>query len=274
MIIWVINMKVYVDVIMLVNFFFDFLILLSLSLLLKRNVPLKKILLGVLTGGVSIVFLFIPLNSFSLLFFKIIISIFMVIITFNYKNFKYFLNNLFYLYVVSIILGGLLYFIDDAFSYRNTGLIFYHTRLKPNFIIMLFLAIFLLFVYVKKEIKYKEERKLFHEVEITFLNNKKLTLEGFLDTGNSLLDPYKKRPIILIQKDVLQNYHPRMILVPCNTISSTNFIKCFRIKKISLDKKVLKEQVLVGISDNNFNIDGVECLLNINIKELVNEKNN
>ena len=99
------NMKVYLDLILIINFIFDFLILLSVSYILKRNTSITRLLLGAFSGSVSILFLFIKLNNLTLILFKLIISIIMLIVTFNYKNFKYFMHNFIYLYLVSIILG-------------------------------------------------------------------------------------------------------------------------------------------------------------------------
>ena len=100
-----------------------------------------------------------------------------------------------------------------------------------------------------------------YEVDITFLNGKTKRLTGFLDTGNKLVDPYKKRPIIVINKKILNDYNPRCLLVPCTTVNKESMLKCFRIKKIVVNKKVIEDEVLVGISDNNFGLEGVDLLL-------------
>ena len=115
-------MKIYLDVVLFINFFFDFLLLFGVDRILKRNTKLKRIIFGSIVGSLSILFLFIPCSSFILFIGKIIISIFMIIITFSYHNIKYFIRNFITLYVVSIFLGGVLYFINDSFSYKNTGI--------------------------------------------------------------------------------------------------------------------------------------------------------
>ena len=101
-------MKIYVDLIILLNFFLDFLLLLSVSLILKRNARFIRILFGALIGGLSILSLFFNFNSFTLFIFKVFISILMIFISFGFKDFKYTLNNFIYLYLLSIILGGFL----------------------------------------------------------------------------------------------------------------------------------------------------------------------
>lgn len=254
-------MKIYIDLIILLNFVLDFLLLLCVSLILKRNVRLYKIILGALIGGLSILTLFIKISSLELFIIKVSISVIMVLIAFGYKSIKYTFNNLVYLYLLSIILGGFLYFINDEFSYKNTGLIFFHNGFSINFIIILVATPIILFLYVKSVRKQKEELSKYYEVDITFLNGKKKHLTGFLDTGNNLFDPYKKRPIIVINKEVLGSYHPRCILVPCMTVNKESMLKCFKVKKIVINKEVIEDECLVGISDNNFHIDGVDLLL-------------
>ncbi len=268
-------MKMYVDLIILLNFFLDFILLFTVSVILKRNVSLKRISLGALAGAISIIALFINFSSFTLFIFKIFISIIMVLITFSFKDFKYTLNNLIYLYLVSIILGGFLYYLNNELSYKNTGLIFFHSGVSINWLIIILSAPVITFIYVKQTKKLKEEYAKKYEMKLTFLNGKTISLTGFLDTGNGLKDPYKKRPIIIISKDKLNGYHPKTILVPCLTVNKESLLKCFRIKKLVINNHVISKEVLVGISDNNFNIEGVDCLLHENIiKEIENEKNN
>lgn len=268
-------MRMYVDLIILLNFFLDFILLFSVSMILKRNVSLKRVFLGALIGGVSILSLFINFNSLTLFLFKVFISVIMVVVTFSFKSFKYLFNNLVYLYLVSIILGGFLYFVNDELAYKNSGLIFFHTGLSINWILIIVCAPIILVIYVVQTRKLKSEYAKRYEVEITFLNGKRAFITGLLDTGNNLIDPYKKRPIIMINKSLLAGYNPRTILVPCVTVNKESMINCFKIKKLVINKEVIEDEVLVGISDNNFGIEGVDCLLHKRIvKEIQDESNN
>lgn len=258
-------MKLYVDLIIILNFFLDFFILLGVSLILRKNASIYKMLLGALFGAISILSLFINMTSFNLFLLKVIISILMILISFGFKNIKTFIRDITYLYLLSIILGGFLYLINDHLSYKKTGLIFFHNGFSINILIIILLSPVILFLYLKQTKSAKEELNKKYIVDITLLNEKKLHLTGFLDTGNSLYDPYKKRPIIVINKKILGNYNPKYILVPFITINKESLLKCFRIKNIIINGKKIEEEVLVGISDNNFNIDGVDLLLHKNI---------
>ena len=130
-------MKIYVDVVLFINFSFDLLILLSTSIVLKRKTSFNRLLFGAFIGSLSILFLFIKITSFQLFLLKIIISIIMVLISFGFKSVKYFLKNMLFLYTISIILGGFLYYLSCAFSYKNTGLVFYFKGLSINYIFLL-----------------------------------------------------------------------------------------------------------------------------------------
>ena len=86
-------MKVYLDLVMILNFFIDFILLLSVKIILKRNIKLSRIIYGSFIGGLSILLLFFNINSFILFMVKILISIVMIITSFGYRNIKYTLVN-------------------------------------------------------------------------------------------------------------------------------------------------------------------------------------
>lgn len=261
-------MKIYIDLIIFINLFFDFLLLFSVNIILKRNTRVYRLILGAVFGGVSILSLFYSFNNITLFLFKFFISIIMILISFSYKSFKYFINNFIYLYIVSIMLGGFLYFINNSFSYKNVGLIFINNGFSINIILIIILTPIIILIYILNTKKIKDINTNNYVVSITLLNNKKLELTGFLDTGNNLYDPYKKRPIIVLNKELIKDYKPNYLLVPCITVNKNELIKCFKIKEIVINGKKIKKECLVALSDNNFNVLGVDLLLH---KRLIKE---
>ena len=260
-------MKVYVDLIFLINIFFDFLLLLSVSLILKRNIKIYKIILGSLVGGISIFFLFLSITSLTLFFLKIIIAVFMILATFGFKDIKYFIKNISYLYLISIVLGGFLYLLNIEFSYKNNGLIFYHNGISINIIILLIVTPILLYLYIKEMKDYKVNYSKYYKVEIIFKNNKNIILNAFLDTGNNLIDPYKKRPVILVNYDAIKKYitNEKELLVPYNNINNEGLLRCIKPKKIIINNNEFNN-ILIGLSFNKIYIDGIECILNNNME--------
>jgi len=255
-------MKIYLDLVMILNFFFDFILLLSVSILLRRNVSIYKILLGAFLGGLSILLLFINISSLELFLYKVIISIIMVLISFGYKSFKYTFKNIFYLYTASIILGGFLYFLNIEFSYKNVGLVFINNGLSINVIFLIIFCPFIIYIYVKQGLWLKTNYSNYYKIEI-YIDDIKYSLNAFLDTGNTLVEPITNKPVILIDKKIKCE---KFFYIPYKTITNNGLIKCVKADKILINGKV-KYKVLVGLLDEKIKIDGIDCLLNKKILE-------
>jgi stage II sporulation protein GA (sporulation sigma-E factor processing peptidase) len=260
-------MKLYLDLILILNFLFDLLLLFTVNLILRRIVSIKRLFLGALLGGLSIFILFFKISSLELFIFKLIISFFMVVITFKYKNLKYTLINLFYLYTTSIFLGGFLYFLNIEFSYKQEGLIFYHHSLSINWIILLLTSPLIIFAYVKQLKNLKNNYSNYYQVNIYFKDGTKKKLIAFLDTGNQLIDPYKKRPIILVNKQKIKFKEEELLLVPYDTLNNQGLLKCIVPKRIDIIGIGVRNNVLLGIAEKEIKIDGVDCILHSKLLE-------
>lgn len=252
-------MTVYVDLVLILNIAMDFLLLLSVSITLKRNVKFYRIILGSLIGGTSVIFLFLDLNNLTLFLFKMIVSMMMVLTTFSFKNIKYFFNNLLYLYLLSIILGGGIYLLDIQFNYKNDGLLFINNAFAVNFIVLLISSPFIIYMYIKSIRNIKRNHSNFYKVDIIY-NKKKYRFNAVLDTGNRLYDPYKKRPVVIVNTNKIKLNYENSILVPYHTTSGNSILKCVLVDELIIDGKVLNK-VLVGISKEKFHIEGIDMLL-------------
>ena len=158
-------MIVYIDLVFLINFILDLLLLLTINIALKRYSKIKRLILGALFGSISLLYLFIPLNQVLLFIFKIVMSIIMCIIAFGYKNFKYTIYNIIYLYMTSIILGGFLYYLKIEFSYSNKGFVFYYEGLAINYIFLLIISPLILYVFIKSIRALKEIKNYYYKVK-------------------------------------------------------------------------------------------------------------
>ena len=251
-------MKIYVDLVFFINFFFDMLLLLTVNIILKRNISFKRILLGSFIGGLSIFLLFIKLNSISLFLLKIIISILMILVTFSYKDKTYFLKNTLYLYFVSIILGGFIYYLNMEFSYKNNGFIFFHNGFSIIYILLLILSPIILYLYIKQRHDLKIQTNYYYKVSFKY-KNKTYTYSAYLDTGNKLYDPYTKTPVILLYDKNFKINNP--IYIPYKTLNNTGIIEAFKINMITIDNRLIKRKVLIGLSKDPFKMDGINIIL-------------
>lgn len=258
-------MKVYIDLILIINFLFDFILLLATSIILKRNVKIIRIILGALFGSLTTLSLFIRFNTIELFFFKVVVSTLMILVSFGFKDYKYFFKNIYYLYMISILLGGIIYFINIQFSYKNEGLLFVTKGAGINVIIGGIFSIIILYRYIKQVKLLKTNYNKYYKIRIYFKNGQILTFNSFLDTGNKLIDPYKKWPIILINENKIK-YVNKTILVPYHTVNGRGLLKCIKPEKIYIDGVGFKNKLLVGLT-SSINIDGADCILNEKLLE-------
>ena len=57
-------MVIYIDLVFFLNLAYDFLLLITVDMTLKRNSKLIKIFLAALVGAISLVILFLPFNEY------------------------------------------------------------------------------------------------------------------------------------------------------------------------------------------------------------------
>ena len=253
------KMTIYIDLVFFLNFFFDFVLLLTVNNTLKRNVSLKRIFLGSVIGSITILFLFLPISSFLLFIIKILLGFLMCIVSFGIKDRKYLLQNVSYLYMTSTVLGGFLYFLNLTFSESHYGLIFAYDTISVNYLFLVIFSPIMLYIYVKQRREANQYAK-YYPVTIYFLNGQKITLNSFLDTGNTLTDPITKKKIVVVNKSKIPA--PKAYYyVPFQTVKSHGLMKCIKIKAIEI-KGMKSSNYLVGIGEEDFLEDGIDCLLN------------
>ena len=265
----VMEMKIYVDLVLFLNFGFDLLLLFGVGVILRRQTDVKRLLLGALVGSITVLSMFIEMSSFLLFIVKIIISIVMVLIAFGYHDFRYMLKNLFYLYTSSILLGGFLYFLNLQCSYRHEGLAFYFDGLSVNVIVLIVMSPIIIYAYVKQGLELKNHYSNYYQIDIYLKNGEVIPVTAFLDTGNHLEDPYQKRPIILLNSALIQlNYQDfNVLLVPYDALYHHGLLKCIVPEKIFIQGVGFRENFLVGLSNDKIQIDGVDCIMNSRLIE-------
>lgn len=185
----------------------------------------------------------------------------MLLVTFSYKSIRYFIENFLYLYMSSILLGGSLYFLNIEFSYKNEGLVFFHKGLSINFILLLIFGPVILYIYIRQLRGMKLHFSQCHKVDLYLEDGTILKLNGYLDTGNKLYDPYSNRPIVLVYSNKIKFDYEKGLLVPFMTLQEKGIIKCVKIPKMIIDDNKVFKNVLIGKSNKPFQIDGIDCIL-------------
>ena len=239
-------MKIYIDLFFLLNLIMDCIIIISTSILLKRKTSTIRIILSSLLGGISSLLLFSNINKILL---EVISIILMVLIAFGYNKIRYIIKNIIYVYLLSTLLGGIIYLFNIKVS-NNVFL---------TYLIIIIISIEVLILYIKEIKKMKNIYNNYYKVDIYFKDKEKISVIGFVDTGNNLYDPYKKRPIILLSKKYIRD--DNYILVPYYTTNGEGLLKCIKPDIIFIEGIGYKGNILIGFSDSPKLIDGVDVIL-------------
>lgn len=236
-------MKIYYEEVIALNFLLDFMILYGTKRILKRNSKLYRIIMGSIIGSFTTFLLFIKVSNLLLLIIKLITSVILIIISFGFKNI---FKNIIYFYLISIIIGGSSYLLD--------------INNKFFLVISSFIVISIL---IKEFVSYKEIYSNKYLVTI-IINNKKYRLEGFIDTGNRLIDPISKKSVVLVNINIISN---RFIYVPYKALNTTGIIKCIKPDKLIINNREIGD-CLIGISEDKFSLEE-NCILPNRLKEIL-----
>lgn len=243
-------MKMYIDLFFIFNVIMDYIIIMSTSILLKRRTSYIRMILSSLIGGISSLVLFTSLNKIVI---EIVSIVIMVFISFGYKGIRYLINNILYMYILSTLLGGIIYLFNIKVS----------NSMFLTYLIIIVISIEIMILYIKENKKMRSIYNNYYKVDIYFKDREKLSLIGFVDTGNNLYDPYKKRPVIIVPNKYIKE--DKYILVPYHTINGNGLLKCIKPDIIFIDGIGYKGNVLIGFSDSfNFG-DGVDVILHKDI---------
>lgn len=252
---------VYVDLLVLEDLIYNYVILFGVSILLTRITSFKKVFLSSVIGTIPLIFLFLNISHILNLIISFIFSIIMSIIAFSYKDIIYTLKNIFYMYTTSIFIAGTLNLININLLPNIDSYLF-------TIIILIILSPIITLIYIKSINKFKVNYSNYYKVDIYINEKKTITLSAFLDTGNKLIDPYKHRPIILLNKSLVDITKQKILLVPYHTVNNNGLLECIVPHKIYIHNIGYRSNFLLGLMDE-VNIEGVDCILNQQLLERI-----
>ena len=231
----------YIDLFLILNFFIDLLILITVSYILKRPITINRLLLGSFLGSLSSLIIIFKVSNIVIVIVNILFSILMSLVTFKYKDIKYTFKNVIYIYIVSTILGGALELLN----------------IKNYFILVIIIPI-ILYIYLIECRSLKTNFNHYYSVDI-YIKDNVLKLVGFVDTGNKVIDPISNKSVLLVKDyEIFKNLN--YYYIPYNTVNESGLLKCIKPDQVIINKKV--KNVVLGIMKSNININGIDCILN------------
>jgi len=226
-------LAIYLDIIWLLNLCFDSLLLLLTATILKRRVNIWRILIGAFIGSTLVLLMFTPLSHYaSHPIIKLFFSFFIVLVTFGFKRFRYFFENLLTFYFSTFVIGGGLiaihYLLRDTTSINFRVIATYTTGLgDPVSWFFVLVGFPLLWFFSKNRIEGFTEKRIRYDcivdVSITF-EETNITLRGLIDSGNHLYDPLTKQPVMIVEMNAVKDILPPALSEINAQFSNLDFI--------------------------------------------------
>lgn len=292
-------MAIYLDIVWLLNFLIDLLLLLLTAKLLKRDVKRIRLLAGALLGSCIVLLMFTPLSYIvSAPAGKMIYSFCIILMTFGFKRFRSFLQAVAVFYLVTFMIGGGIvgvhYFLQTNMQVMDNVLIFQSTGLgDPVSWVFVFIAFPTIWWFSKRQMEQLETRKVHFDqlvkVEIK-IDEIYLTLNGLIDSGNQLTDPITKVPVMILDvtrikeaipidlveisknsDDVMdlnfnETWSHRLRIIPYRGIGQDSkfllAVKPDMVVIVDQEKRYRVPKVLIGLNHTQLSSEGeYECIL-------------
>lgn len=209
-------LEVYIDVVFIINFIMDFIVLWLENKFCKKNATIKKLLFGAFIGAIEMcIIVIIPFTNylFNLLLGYLISSLSIIYITYRPKKIIELIKLTVIMYVIAIALGGLMFAIYyySAIGYGMNQLLNGKQFNNINlyfFILLIMISVIIFIIFFKTFQKSANVSKNIFNVKIT-INKSNINTSALLDTGNNLYDPITNEPVIIGEINMIENLLPK-----------------------------------------------------------------
>ncbi len=277
-------MPVYVDVLLIVNGFVNYLMLVISKNYLKFNTKSLRILAASSLGSLFSLKIFLP--EIPLLFELILRAVMCGAISFSafgFINVKTFFRNSCVFFTVNLLFGGLMcavlfFFNTDMMLYKN-GAVYFDIDLK--ILAVTSVASFAAVNAVSMIISRKAPSETICFVTV-ITGEKSVSGRGFFDTGNGLKEIFSGFPVIVAQYDAAKDIIPAEIkayfknrdikavsgnirFIPAQSMSGTEILPSFKPDSVTIksrDSERIVKDVYIAVSRQSFFGGEFEFIIN------------
>lgn len=271
---------IYVDVLIIVNLFVNYFILLTTSKFLNLKLKLSRLILGEILGAIYSLYIFIPEpNLFISILIKLFMSIIIVAVSFKFRTIQQFLKIIVCFYAVNFAFSGIMFALWCAFKPNgmiiNNDIVYFN--ISPITLIVSTVISYIIIEIINRVIEKKQLKSSKYEIGIKF-KDKYIVLNAKIDTGNLLKEPFSNLPVIVVKKSEINLLIPefnifesienqneikklKIRMIPFKTVSGTGILPAFKPEYVVL-KGNLKKQAYIAVCSDEYFSEGISCLAN------------
>jgi stage II sporulation protein GA (sporulation sigma-E factor processing peptidase) len=277
-------MVIYIDVLIILNYFINFLIILGASALAGRSVSKTRLFLSSLFGGLySLVLLLPDMGKTVSVLIKISGLIIMTFIAFGRISFKPFLRALGSMCLISFSFAGAFFvvylvFKPDKMAMGNGAVYF---DIGVRFFLLCSVVCYLFIKLILFLVKRNAADNVICTLTIEY-NSKSAVLKGLIDTGNSLTDVFTGKPVTTVEKVLLRRILPdnlpeeRKSVIPVKTAVGNGIMPVVRFDRMIIEHENKRYEILsplIALSDSDLSGGEYQALINSRIFEYGRNKN-
>lgn len=279
---------VYVDVLLVINYVVNLLLLLSVGKLSGRTPKRRKIVTAALFGAATSLTIFLPfMGIFLSVLLKLVISASIILIAFPYISARMFFIQVFLFFAVSfcfagIMMGIMLLFSPEWMTYYN-GVVYFN--ISPLPLIMLTIVSYAALTIAGRILHAGRPSGDLYRVTV-YMGGNAVMLDGLVDSGNTLREPFSGSPVVVcFVGELAQVLPPQLInaveignifgpdmhgfglkirLIPYENVGGSGVLPAVKADFITIAKRgehKRVEQVYIGLSKAKIGSGQYNCLL-------------
>nr|WP_319488156.1 sigma-E processing peptidase SpoIIGA [uncultured Caproiciproducens sp.] len=262
--------KIYIDILVGVNLFINYFLLLAVSRFLSLTVKRPRLAAAAALGAIASLSILLPeINLFLSFFLKLVLSALIILFAYPFFGLKQFLRELASFYIMSFAFAGFMlalwYFIAPQGLIIKNSIVYFNV--SPLLLIVLTVVCYFTIRLIHRITGRQAPENLFCRIQIDF-NGKSVFCSAKVDTGNTLTEPFSNAPVVVVCEECIAELTPRqesgkIRLVPFQAVSGGGLLPAFKPDKLTViigkDKIEIHE---VYIAVTKANLGAFSALLN------------
>ena len=288
---------IYIDVLISVNLFINYFLLLSVTKILDLKLERKRLIISAFIGSLYSLFILLPpINLIFSLVIKLIMSATIVFIAFEVASPRMFLKTLGIFYGTNFLFGGaiffLWYFVSPNGLFINNNMVY--LNLSPLFLVATTFLAYIIIELINRFVGEKSISTTNCDLLISY-GNQSVIVKSKVDTGNTLREPFSNIPVIVVQYQSVESVVPEALkgyiystkgsnislnsyesytfsglrMIPLRTVSGEGLLPAFKPDYIKILSKAnnIKKEAYVAVCTKKIFDDKYQALINPDLME-------
>lgn len=268
---------IYIDILICVNLFINYLILLAVSRFMNIKTKLYRTLIGAMIGAAASLIILLPqLGGLVNIVIKIILSFIIVAAVYGIKDFKLTLKLICVFFLMTFVFCGAmlaLWYIayPKGLTMRNSVV---YINISPQILIVFTVICYLIIRVIGRITGKSSDYKLYNKVRIN-VNGQTALLNAKLDTGNSLKEPFSGLPVIIVNDNILKNlpkadsegvdveeyFALKARLIPFSSLGGNGILPAVKANEVYVNEKRFQGECFVALCQKGILPEGVDALI-------------